>query len=126
MSVNWSISPSAVRHALVSGLVLAICGAILGAAPAPAVPLAPFTPAVSSAPEDGANGVDVVELDLQGIDPDSKQELEAVSETAPAPAAPADPDESPGLTTVDPLGVLPDAAAPEVLTERLTDRKSVV
>ena len=119
MAAYRSLSSSPLRGSLVSGLVVAICAVIVGAAPSTPPTSTGLASAIRSPATAGPSDVDVVELDLQGVDSTSKEELEAMSEAAPAPTIAVDPESSPGLTTADPLGVLPDAATPEVLTERL-------
>ena len=61
----------------------------------------------------------VVELDLEGIDDTAQDELVSIAHAQPDLVVSADPESDPGLTTQDALGVLSDASATDVLTERL-------
>ncbi|PFG32529.1 N-acetylmuramoyl-L-alanine amidase [Sanguibacter antarcticus] len=76
---------------------------------------------VSDVAQDTSSEVDVVELDLTGIDPGASAEITEADEVLPDTVAPGvDPDTVPGLEVEDPLGALPDTATTDVLTEQMT------
>lgn len=112
-----------------AGIALLIVGMVAaGATPASATPMGTAAPPplvasaaahdVPAAPAAG-DGVEVVELDLAGVDPLAQGTLVQADEVLADPA-PAEPDLAPGLVVEDPLGALPDAAVTDVLTEEMT------
>lgn len=113
-----------------AGIALLIAGMVaVGTTPASATgtretAAAPFATAVAAGPSAdvataAGDAIEVVELDLAGIDPQAQTDLAAADATVPDPA-PVEPDLAPGLVVEDPLGVLSTAAVTDVLTEEMT------
>ncbi|MBI9114779.1 peptidoglycan recognition protein family protein [Sanguibacter suaedae] len=77
-------------------------------------------PAVTTDARTATTPTDVEELEVDGVDPVAKAELEQADAAVGDVTAAAEPDLDPGLEVQDPLGVLPDGTTPAALTEQLT------
>lgn len=69
----------------------------------------------------GDTPVETTEIDLVGVDAGAQAELETIDATSnERVAASVDPETDPGLEVENPLGVLPDAVSPEIITEKMS------
>lgn len=76
---------------------------------------------VPAAPGGSDTPVETTEIDLAGVDVGAEAELESIdASSSERVAASADPETEPGLEVENPLGLLPDAVSPEVITEKMS------